>query len=324
MHPSRSKLAFLPQLSLLALLAAPALAAPPLFTLTDPRGDDHGDGNYAYPLDEELNPGDLDLLSLTARAERGGTLFEATFAKPIRVPGREAIDDGGTQLDAIARYGFYTLNIDLYIDIDRQPGSGGVALLPGRHAEADPAHAWERAVILTPRPNEAKAELKRILLQSLTEEANNEADAQRAAEIEALKLQVPGDVDSRIFFPTQVRVRGPRVSFFVPAAFLGGPAKDTWSYVVAVSGANLLQAFDLRRVLGRDPSAQSLMILPVSPGKWQDRFGGGREAAPNQPPLIDILVPAGKTQEAVLADFDPRARRPALLPGVVPAEQGKK
>ena len=36
------------------------------------------------------------------------------------------------------------------------------------------------------------------------------------------------------------------------------------------------------------------MILPVSPGRWQDRFGGGRENADIQPPLIDIMVPKGE------------------------------
>lgn len=295
--------------------AASAVAEPVLFTLTDPRGDDHGDGNVVYPLDEELNPGDLDLLSLTARADNGGTRFEATFAKPIRVPGREAIDDLGTQLSTIARFGFYTLNLDIYIDMDRQPGSGGVAMLPGRKAEIDPAHAWDRAILLTPRPFEAKEELKRTLLRNLKDDKSLET-----AEVEALKLQVPDDVESRIFFPTQIKVRGSKISFFVPDSFLGGPAKATWSYVVAVSGADVLQSIDLRRILGRDTSEDSLMILPVSPGRWQDRFGGGREDSPIQPPLVDIIVPEGVKQETLLGDFDARAGRRVVLPGVVPGE----
>ena len=36
------------------------------------------------------------------------------------------------------------------------------------------------------------------------------------------------------------------------------------------------------------------MILPVSPGRWHDRFGGGRENAAIQPPLVDIIVPKGR------------------------------
>jgi hypothetical protein len=304
-------------LLLVAILSAAVAAAaePVLFTLTDPRGDDHGDGRIVYPLDEELNPGDLDLLSLTARAETGGTRFEATFAKPVRVPAREPIDQLGTQLSTIARFGFYTLNLDIYIDMDRKEGSGGVAMLPGRKAEIDPAHAWDRAILLTPRPFEAKEELKRTLLRNLKDDESLDT-----AEAEALKLQVPGDVENRIFFPTQVKVRGNRISFFVPDSFLGGPAKATWSYVVAVSGADLLQSIDVRRLMGRDPSPDSLMILPVSPGRWSDRFGGGRDDSPIQPPLLDVIVPEGVKQETVLADFDARSGKRVVLVGVVPGE----
>jgi hypothetical protein len=63
------------------------------------------------------------------------------------------------------------------------------------------------------------------------------------------------------------------------------------------------------------------MILPVSPGRWAERFGGGQDNAPNQPPLIDVIVPNGQSQEKLMADFDPRAKRPVVLPGVVPADQ---
>jgi hypothetical protein len=309
------------------LLLALMIAAPvfgrsnEIFTLTDPRGDDHGDGNLIYPLDEDLNPGDLDLLSLAARQDGSGTMFEATFARPIKVPGKVAIDDLGTQLDAAARFGFYTFNLDVYIDTDRAPGSGGVTMLPGRHAEIDPATAWEKAIILTPRPHEAKAELKRMLVKTLNEDAKRDDSDLSDEQFEALKRQIPLDIDSRIFFPTQVRVRGQKISFFVPGIFLGGPAKDTWAYTVAASGADLLVSFDLNRVLGRQQGQKALMILPISPGRWQDRFGGGREDAEIQPPLVDVIVPKGKKQETILADFSAREKRPVVIPGVVPAEQ---
>lgn len=307
----------------LVVLSAAAVhaAAKEIFTLSDPRGDDHGDGNLIYPLDDDLDPGDLDLLALTARDEGNGTRFEATFAKRVRVPGRVAIDDLGTQLDVVARYGFYNLNLDIYIDTDRAPGSGGVTMLPGRHAEIDPATAWEKAVILTPRPNEAKAELQRMLLKTLNEDAKREESDLKSEEIEALKKQIPVDIEARIFFPTQIQVRGQKISFFVPALFLGGAAKPTWAYTVATSGADLLVSFDVNRVLGRQASMKSLMILPISPSRWQDRFGGGRENADIQPPLVDLIVPKGKKQETILADFDARAKRPVVIPGVVPAEQ---
>jgi len=307
---------------LVALLAvAPAFARTKIFMLSDPRGDDHGDGNLIYPLNDELDPGDLDLLSLTAYADDGGTWFEAEFARPVKQPGAETVDDIGTSLKSVARFGFYTINLDIYIDTDHVAGSGGVALLPGRFAEADRGSAWEKAIILTPRPHEARGEIKRILMRNLNEENRKEDSTMSDQETAALKAQIPGDVEERIFFPNQIRVRGNKISFFVPGSFLGGAAKDTWSYIVATSGANVLQSVDLNRVLGRESGKQeSLMILPVSPGRWQDRFGGGRENAAIQPPLVDIIVPkGGRPQESVLQDFDSRSKRPVILPGVIPA-----
>lgn len=324
MYRSRSTL-FLSGLLAIVLativLAAPAFGAKEIFQLSDPRGDDHGDGKYIYPDNSELNRGDLDILSLTAKQEGQGTLFEATFAKPVKVPGREIIDDLGTELVEAARFGFYLQNLDIYIDTDRAAGSGGLTMLPGRNAEIDPAFAWEKAIILTPRPHEAKAELKRMLVKTLNEDAQKEGSNLSDEEVEALKKQIPVDIDQRLFFPTQIRVRGQKISFFVPGIFLGGPAKPTWGYVVASSGADLLASFDLMRVLGRQNAGKALMILPVSPGRWAERFGGGRDGATNQPPLIDVIVPKGQSQEKLMADFDPRAKRPVVLPGVVPAEQ---
>jgi len=304
-----------------ALLAVPAAAKKPIFTLTDPRGDDHGDGNYIYPGNRLLEKGHLDILTFEAFDEGNGTRFEVTFAKPVKKPERQAIDDLGTQLTDVARYGFYTLNLDIYIDTDRVAGSGGVTMLPGRQAEIDPATAWEKAIILNPRPNEAKSELQRMLLRTLNEDSKRSNEL-KDDEVEALKKQIPLDIDSRIFFPTQVRVLGQKISFFVPALFLGGIAKPTWAYVVASSGCDLLQQYDpSRALLSRKEELKSLMIMPVSPGNWQDRFGGGRENAPNQPPLMDIIVPKGKSQEKILSDFSGREKRPVVIPGVVPAEQ---
>jgi hypothetical protein len=330
MQRSRSTLIRLAALSLSLVLglvlAPPASARTKIFTLTDPRGDDDGDGNLVYPTDSEFAKGDLDLLSLSAFAEKDGTWFEAQFARPVRQPGSETIDDLGTALKTVARFGFYTINLDIYIDTDRVPGSGGVAMLPGRLAEVDRNSAWEKAIILTPRPPEARGELKRLLMRDLTEEMKKDDASMTDQEAAALKTQIPGDVDDRIFFPNMVRVRGNTISFFVPNSFLGGAAKATWSYVVAVSGANLLQSLDITRSMGRvTDKEESLMILPISPGTWHDRFGGGRERAPNQPPLVDVIVPKdGRSQHSILQDFDARAKRPVILPGVVPAEEEKK
>ena len=63
------------------------------------------------------------------------------------------------------------------------------------------------------------------------------------------------------------------------------------------------------------------MILPISPGRWQDRFGGGREGTPNQPPLVDLIVPKNKSRPRSSRTSTVARGGPAVLPGVVPAEQ---
>ncbi len=318
---TRSCLATLAMLAWTAIPRYASAASPEIFTLTDPRGDDHGDGDLAYPRRNDLTRGDLDLLSLTARLDKGGTLFEATFAKPIATAGRQTIDIGGTPLSSVARHGFYTFNLDVYVDTDRVKGSGYLETLPGRKAEVDPSTAWERAICLTPRPYEARETLKRLLARREKKNLRSQKSQVSAEEKATVTTQVRRMVEETVFFPTKIRVIGPKIQFFVPDEFLGGPAKPTWSYVVAVSVADVDQKFDVPATLGLAEAApDSLMILPIAPGSWEDRLGGGRDDDPLQPPLVDIIVPKGKKQEDVLKDSDPSKDRPVRLPGVVPAE----
>ncbi len=312
---------FVPAVSLAVLLVLvavpPADAGKLIFEIEDARGDDHGDGRIVYPLRYEFERGDLDLVSLRARKEKKSTVFEATFANDIKIPERRAVDDLGTQLDTLARHGFYTFNIDVYIDMDREAGSGGVNALPGRHATL--RSAWDRAVILTPQPAEAKSQLRRIVVDALSDamrEGDENADEVRGR----VKKDVPKNLDERVYFPTRVRVRGRTISFSVPDSFLGGAAQASWGYTVGVSGADLMQSLDLtaRAGLARE-TKETLMVLEVRPGNWKDFFGGGRDDASLQPPLIDILVPEGEAQEEILRDFDSAAGRPVELPAVVPA-----
>ena len=310
---------------LLGLAGAAGAKDDAIFTLTDPRGDDHGAGSLTYPLHQYgMSPGDLDLVSLTARAVDGGTEFEAAFAHPIRPTARQTIDEGGTSLDSVARYGFFTTNVDIYIDTDRVPGSGAVTTLPGRRAEIAPAFAWERAICLTPRPFDAKQSLKRILLRQLKKELASKQGKVSQEQADRIKTTLPEDVETHIFFPNRIRVVGRSIRFFVPDSFLGGTAKDTWAYTVVVTGADIDQRFDLSdTVPATRSSAESLMVLPVGSGGREDRFGGG-EGDDLETPIVDLIVPPGFTQERILRDYDLRNRRPVQLLGVVPAEVSKK
>jgi hypothetical protein len=276
--------------------------APALFTLADPRGDDRGDGALVYPLRDDLRGGDLDLVSLTAWADPEGTAFEATFARPIARPGSRTIDIAGTQLDAVAKLGFYTFNLEIYVDVDRVPGSGRVAMLPGRKAEIDPGSAWEKLIVLAPRPFELRSALKRM---------------KRSALVQALGTEA---LEERVFFVPRAKVTGNSVRFVVPTSFLGGAVRPEWAYAVAVTGADVAQRLDLQSLgLFGGSGPEALGIIPLSGGAGPDRFGGAREGDPLHPPLVDLVVPPGASQEAVLKDDDPKASRPVRLPGVVPA-----
>jgi hypothetical protein len=308
------------------LLPAAALSAveEPIFTLTDPRGDDNGDGTLRYPVRYyDLAPGDLDILSLSARRVDGGTEFEATFANRVRPTARRTIDIGGTSLDSVARYGFYTTNVDIYIDTDGTPGSGAVQTLPGRGAHIAKVNAWEKAISLTPRPFDAKSTLKRILLKQLKRDLREKEGRVDPEEAQRLRLALPSDIESRIFFPNRIRVVGRAIRFFVPDSFLGGPAKSTWSYVVVVTGTDIEQRFDISEQVGVAREADNLFVLPIAPGGREDRFGGAQEDDPLEPPIIDLIVPVGFDQQRILRDYDLRTGKPVQLPGVVPAEFGK-
>jgi C-terminal binding-module, SLH-like, of glucodextranase len=323
LHPALRQSAAAALLAGALVLPAAALwaAKEPIFTLTDPQGDDNGDGTLSYPANyHDLAPGDLDLLSLSARRVDGGTELEATFANSVRSTARRT--SGGTSLDAVARHGFYTANVDIYIDTDGAAGSGAVQTLPGRGARIASANAWEKAICLTPRPSAARSTLKRILLKQLERDLRAKQEGVDAREARRLRRALPA-IESRIFFPDRIRVAGSSIRFFVPDSFLGGPARPTWSYVVVVTGTDIEQRFDTSQKVGVTREADNLFVLPIASGSREDRFGGAQEEDPLQPPIVDLIVPAGFDQQRVLRDYDLRTHKPVQLPGIVPAEYGK-
>lgn len=303
---------------LLLLLAACATTPPPsaIFTLTDPAGDDYGNGKLVYPMNPDFERGDLDLVGFTARRAGGGTEFEATFARPIRTPQRRTIDAIGTQLDQVAKLGFYNFNIDVYVDTDGVSGSGSTTTLPGRGVLIDDSTAWEKVVSLTPDPQAALGELKRIVIRD--ERRRDQSEGKKGIITDEARKELRESVDEYVFFPSSVQVAGNRVTFFVPDSFLGEP-QSGWSYVVAVSGADVVQRLDQQnRIMRMGDPGEALMILPVGTGRPVDRFGGALEHDVYMPPLVDVIVAPGQDQKTVLSAYDADADRPAVLTGVKP------
>ena len=168
--------------------------------------------------------------------------------------------------------------------------------------------------MLTPRPFDARGALQRLLMRQLKSELDAGTDP---AQVARLKGLIPDEVEQHIFFPTKIDVRGSKITFFVPAEFLGGPAKDTWGYVVFSSGAEIDQRFDFSdtSALLRD---QSLMILPVAPGGAQERFGGKRDDDYQQPPILDLVTGPSSEPEAAALGLRPLPQAASGAPGLRP------
>jgi hypothetical protein len=272
----------------LLLAGAPALHAQTgsLIEVDDPAGDDVGAGDLVYPRDNVLVPGDLDLRSLRVIAERDGLRIDATFRNPIRHPSEvKGTGLGSEDLSVFARRGFYAFNLDLYFDTDRVAGSGNTIALPGRGLRFDPAHAWEKVVVLTPRP-----ELMRRQLADTLTEATPGAGAEAA-------------IDASVHFATDVRVRGRTVSFTVPRSFIDPALVADASLTALVTAAKLSIEADLS-FLSRDPrrAIDRLALGAVQPeaGRPAQAMGYRGERAPASA-VVDLLTPAAGQQRAELA-----------------------
>ena len=90
---------------------------------------------------------------------------------------------------------------------------------------------------LTPRPFLAQSQLARIEARAAERELRATAPRVDPADVDALHAKVSEEINRRVFFPTRVTVAGASVRFLVPTPFLGGPAQDSWGYIVAVSGS---------------------------------------------------------------------------------------
>lgn len=273
---------------LLFCLASNAWAAEQtVATLEDPAGDDNGNGALVYPQRAGFAAGDLDLLSLRITRGEDEYRFEATFRNPIRDPAKVAGDVGPEPLSYFARRGFYAFNVDVYIDQDRIGGSGNTYTLPGRGASIDAAHAWERAVVLTPRPEL----MRKQLIDAI-------ADSEGARDT----TEVARRIDASIAFPTEVQVRGRTVAFSVPAAFLASSGSDTdWSITALVTGAKTTTEASLDILDSSGTALQRLTLgaMQPKPGHPRDTFGYTGETAAG--PIVDLLAPPPLKQSELLS-----------------------
>lgn len=275
---------------LVAALMLPVLSVwaeqQPVASISDASGDDHGSGSLVYPQRADFEDGDLDLLLMQVSRDAEGYWFEAKFRNAIRDPAAAPAVSGESLTD-FARKGFYQFNIDIYIDTDRFQGSGNTFTLPGRKVGIDPAYAWERAVILTPRPEL----MRQQLLDALSEQFPGRANADTEAR-----------VDQAMFFPTRIRVRGKSISFFVPAGFFPEGDAGDWAVTAFVTGAITIIPADMSLLPAtRKPLDRiQLGVMQPASGHPRDTFGyGPGEAMPG--PVVDVLGATSAQQRQMLA-----------------------
>ena len=300
---------------ILVLLTSPVLADETVFRLTDPKGDDHGTGALIYPNRPDMQQGDLDLVEFSARSADGGTWFTVEFARSIRDPRGEVTQVGQQPIEKLARNGFYTFNVDVYVDRDRVAGSGRTQALPGRNVDIDRNFAWEKAIVVSPRQDIARTLLELHLDSVYETELQATQGRVGKADVEAIQARSQAEVAEFYVFPDQIRVRGRRLEFFVPAADLGGQASPEWGYTVLVTGADIEQ---LGRVGFNPTNRPKLMTMPVARGIKYDAFGLPGDADINQAPVVDLLAAEPGQQEAILDDYDIIAGRLAQVPGMAP------
>jgi Membrane-anchored protein predicted to be involved in regulation of amylopullulanase len=300
-----------------AALAAPAGAgAQQLFSLDDVRGDDDGNGSLIYPNRDDIQKGDLDFVRLSAEQRADGIWFVAEMSQPIVSPVGHVTEIGQTAVERLARNGFYTFNIDIYVDTDRIAGSGQTGTVPGRGVAIARDYAWEKAIILTPRPDIARTMLELYFDTEFESELRAKQGRVTKEELEALQQQSEQRVNELFLFPNKVRVQGRRIEFQVPQEFLGGVPSASWGYTALVTGCDLEQTGRPGQLAAVKPT--TMMTMPVGRGVRSSQFGMRGDADEATPPVVDILAPDVQTQKEALSSYDMVSGRLAAVPGMRP------
>jgi hypothetical protein len=312
----RVKGSCLPGLAAVAiLLVSRAAAAELLFSIEDPKGDDDGSGSLIYPNRDDFEHGDLDLVRFSAERREDGVWFIVEMAQPIRSPVGRVTEVGQAPIERIARNGFYTFNLDIYIDTDRIAGSGQTGTVPGRGVAVARDYAWEKAVILTPRPDMARTMLEMYIDDEFENELRAKQGRVSKEEVRDLQEKSERRVNELFFFPNKVRVQSRRIEFQVPLEFLGDVPSKSWGYTVIVTGCDIEQA---GRVNLLSSTKQTMMTMPVTHGLHASQWGMRGDADEATPPVIDILAPDEQTQKEALSNYDTVAGRLAAIPGMRP------
>ncbi|MDI6779991.1 MAG: amylo-alpha-1,6-glucosidase [Bacteroidota bacterium] len=106
-----------------------------LFDVTDPDGDDNGDGNYLYPKNPNFTPGIFDVTGLKVRYDDESVYFDLKF-KRLTNPGWHN------------EYGFQLTYTAIAIDTDGIPNSGQREVGMNSNYTLEPNEAFEKIIFI--------------------------------------------------------------------------------------------------------------------------------------------------------------------------------
>jgi carbohydrate-binding DOMON domain-containing protein len=263
-----------------AFAARPQLVA----AFDDAAADATGPGSYTRPGDSELTDGDFDLRRFEVWLDGDEVAFKVTMGASFRQPGVTA----RTNVTPLPLWNnIYFQNIDIYVDTDRASPAGYAVCVPGRRVRFTEGRTWKVAVVLTPQPGPARG---------VTEDAL-------------------GEVAKHVLFPKNLQAHGRTVTARVPVSAFGGPPNKSWGYSVHVSGARWERSFSVADRVFRDKPQPDAFTMPVVGVAEAWAFGGAPDGA-GYPFVVDVLLPRGANQAAILGSYDAKTGDYARVPFV--------
>jgi hypothetical protein len=163
--------------------------------------------------------------------------------------------------------GFVAQTFDIYLDLDRKPNSGYTQALPGREIEFKDNMGWEKMILVTP--------LSQFKVYDILKDKTDDLELQNRLEA--------------IIIPDYVQVQRDKIIVRINKDFLGKPS-PLWGYQCFVMGFSEVV------------STNTLLNKDVKAFASRDHFGGGWDTY-GDPTIIDMIVPEGEDQYALLKEF---------------------
>lgn len=220
--------------ALMAVALVGTAASAQKVSFDDPTGDDNGPGEYVYPTDAVYTKGSFDLTGFELEVKGKKANVSVDVASNLE-------DPWGMDV------GFAVQMVFIYID---NAEGGYTEGLPGTNHKFAEAHAWDKAIILSPQT------FARV---------NQEVEAKA------------GDWAEDIIVPSRTTGRSRTITGAgIKAEQLGAGDPTTWKYQVVMQSN---EGF---------PAEGDLLTRKVNEFEGQHRFGGGTDYDCD-PHVMDIL-----------------------------------